>query len=197
MCRLVETIKLKDGVFENIDIHNERFNNSRKSKFGVGEYLDLNEVLKSQNYNKTGLYKCRVIYNEEIVKVEFIPYVLRQVKSLKLVKADIDYSYKYEDRSKLNKLFEQRGNCDDILIVKNERLTDTSAANIAFFDNDRWYTPLYPLLKGSKREKLLRTKAIFEEDLKITDLNKFQKAAMFNTMVDFGEIIFPVSNIEY
>lgn len=197
MFRLVETIKLKDGIFENMDIHNERFNNSRKALFEVKDFIDLNEILKSQEYNKTGLYKSRVIYNEEIIKVEFVPYILKQVKSLKVVRADIDYSYKYEDRSDINKLFELRGSCDDILIVKNERLTDTSAANIAFFDNDRWYTPLYPLLKGTEREKLLREKRIFEEDLRLADLKRFNKAAIFSTMVNFGEIIIPVSNIIY
>jgi len=198
MCRLVETIKLKDGIFENLEIHNERFNNSRKAFFGVKEYLDLNEILKSCEFEKNGLFKCRVIYyKKEIVRVEFIPYVLRQVKSLKIVEADVDYSYKYEDKSNINKLLDLRDNCDDILILKNNRLTDTSAANIAFFDNDRWYTPLYPLLKGTKREKLLREKVIFEEDLTLSNLKRFSKAALFNTMVDFGETILPVSNIVY
>jgi len=194
---LVETVKLKDGVFENIDMHNERFNNSRKALFEVKDSIDLNEILKSQEYNKSGLYKCRIIYNEEIIKVEFVPYVLKQIKSLKVVPSEIDYSYKYEDRSDINKLLELRGSCDDILIVKNERLTDTSAANIAFFDNDRWYTPLYPLLKGTEREKLLRERRIFEEDLRLSDLKRFNKAAIFSTMVNFGEIIIPVSNIVY
>ena len=197
MFRLVETVKLKDGVFENIDMHNERFNNSRKALFEVKDSIDLNEILKSQEYNKSGLYKCRIIYNEEIIKVEFVPYVLKQIKSLKVVPSEIDYSYKYEDRSDINKLLELRGSCDDILIVKNERLTDTSAANIAFFDNDRWYTPLYPLLKGTEREKLLRERRIFEEDLRLSDLKRFNKAAIFSTMVNFGEIIIPVSNIVY
>ncbi|AEV68400.1 aminotransferase class IV [Acetivibrio clariflavus] len=197
MFRLVETIKLNDGVFENIDIHNERFNNSRKTLFGVENSIDLNEILHSCEYNKTGLYKCRVVYNKEIIKVEFVPYVLKQIKSLKVVRAEIDYSYKYEDRSDINKLLELRGSCDDILIVKNDRLTDTSAANIAFFDDDRWYTPLYPLLKGTEREKLLRERKIFEEDLRLDDLKRFHKAAIFSTMVNFGEIIIPVSNIVY
>lgn len=197
MCRLVETVKLKDGVFENIDIHNERFNNSRKALFGAKESLDLNELLKSHQYSKKGLYKCRVIYNEEIIKVEFVPYVLKQVKSLKVVKAEIDYSHKYEDRSNINKLLKLRENCDDILIVKDDRLTDTSAANIALFDNGKWYTPLNPLLKGTEREKLLREKKIFEEDLRLDDLKRFHAAAIFSTMVGFGEIIIPVSNIVY
>jgi len=192
---LVETIKLKDGVFEDVDLHNERFNRSRKALFNMNEPMDLNRILELKEYNKAGLFKCRIVYNREIIKVEFVPYVLKQIRSLKLVNAEIDYAYKYEDRTNINKLLELRGSCDDILIVKNGRLTDTSAANIAFFDNDRWYTPLNPLLKGTKREKLLRSKRIFEEDLMPKDLIRFEKAAIFSTMVDFGDIIIPVSNI--
>ncbi|HPT91846.1 MAG TPA: aminotransferase class IV [Acetivibrio sp.] len=195
MFRLVETIKLKDGVFEDVDLHNERFNSSRKALFNMNEPMDLNRILELKEYNKAGLFKCRIVYNREIIKVEFVPYVLKQIRSLKLVNAEIDYAYKYEDRTNINKLLELRGSCDDILIVKNGRLTDTSAANIAFFDNDRWYTPLNPLLKGTKREKLLRSKRIFEEDLMPKDLIRFEKAAIFSTMVDFGDIIIPVSNI--
>ena len=195
MCRLVETVKLKDGVFENVDLHNERLNKSRKAHFNVNEAIDLNELLNSYQYEKGGMFKTRVVYNQDIVKVEFVPYVLKQVNSLKLVFGEIDYSYKYEDRTGINKLFELRDNCDDILVVKDGKLTDTSAANIAFFDKDRWYTPLHPLLKGCEREKLIRSKRIFEEDIKVSDLEKFDRAAVFSTMVDFGEVVIPVANI--
>ena len=195
MCRLVETIKLIDGIFENMNLHNERFNISRKALFSVKETIDLNEVLKLHEFSKTGLFKCRVVYNQEILKVDFIPYVLRQVYSLRLVNAEIDYAYKYEDRTDINKLFELRGNCDDILILKNDRITDTSAANIAFFDGGRWYTPLEPLLKGTEREKLLRSKKVFEEDIRLSDLKKYQTATIFSTMVNFCDIKIPVTNI--
>lgn len=195
MFRLVETVKLKNGIFENVDLHNERFNNSRKYLFDVNDSIDLNELLSSYQYEKSGVFKTRVVYNQDIVKVEFVPYVLKQLHSLKLVFGEIDYGYKYEDRTGINKLFEFRDNCDDILIVKDGKLTDTSAANIAFFDKDRWYTPLHPLLKGCEREKLIRSKMIFEEDIKVSDLERFDKAALFSTMVDFGEIVIPVSNI--
>ncbi|HOV25793.1 MAG TPA: aminotransferase class IV [Pseudobacteroides sp.] len=195
MMRLVETIKLKDGVFYDLELHNERFNNTREALFDIKASIDLMDYLKSYKYNKSGLYKCRIIYDKMIKNIEFVPYAIRTVRCLKLVNADIIYNYKFEDRDEINNLFGLRGDYDDILIVKNNRITDTSAANIAFFDNSRWYTPSYPLLKGVKREKLLRSKAIFEEDLKLSDLKKFHKAALFNSMIDFGEITFDVSNI--
>ena len=54
------------------------------------------------------MFKCRIVYNREIIKVEFVPYVLKQIRSLKLVNAEIDYAYKYEDRTNINKLLELR-----------------------------------------------------------------------------------------
>ncbi|WP_160317697.1 aminotransferase class IV [Pseudobacteroides cellulosolvens] len=195
---MVETIKLKDGKFYNLDLHNKRFNNTREALFKIKEHIDLMDYLKIHRFDKSGLFKCRIVYSQDIHNIEFVPYAIRPVKFLKLVYASIDYSYKYENRKDINSLFTLRENCDDILIVKDDdRLTDTSAANIAFFDNDRWYTPSYPLLKGVKREMLLQSKTIFEEDLKVWDLKKFNKAAIFSTMVDFGEIIISVSNIYY
>jgi len=195
MTRLVETIKLKDGVFYDLDLHNERFNNTREALYEINEKFDLMDYLKTYEYNKSGLYKCRIIYNQKIHNIEFVPYAIRPVRCLKLVNADIKYNYKYEDRKDINNLFGQRENCDDILIVKDNRFTDTSAANIAFFDNNRWYTPSYPLLKGVKREKLIKSGTIFEEDIKISHLKNFHKAALFNSMIDLGEITIDVSNI--
>ena len=91
-----------------MDLHNERFNNSRKSLFNINEPVDLERILELKEYNKTGVFKCRVVYDQEIVKIEFVPYVRKQVHSLKIVSAEIDYAYKYEDRTNINKLLELR-----------------------------------------------------------------------------------------
>ena len=73
------------------------------------------------------------------------PYTVRHVHSLALIQADhIDYTYKSAGREPLNRLFALRGACDDILIVKQGLLTDTSIANIALSDGTHWYTPAHP-----------------------------------------------------
>jgi len=74
------------------------------------------------------------------------------------------------------------------LIVKNSLITDTSIANIAFFDSIRWVTPALPLLKGTTREKLLREGKIFEENIHVDDLERFSKVALMNAMIDFDII---------
>lgn len=67
----------------------------------------------------------------------------------------IDYRYKSTDRKELEALYALRGNQDDVLIVRNNLLTDTSIANVALEKEGVWYTPRTPLLKGTKRALLL------------------------------------------
>ena len=90
------------------------------------------------------LYKARVVYGEQGVElVEYAPYSIRQIHSLKVVcDDDIEYNYKSTDRSRLNALVEKKGCCDEIVIIKNGLVTDTSFTNIAIYDGTSWLTPL-------------------------------------------------------
>lgn len=92
---------------------------------------------------------------KKVLKTSATPYAVRHVHSLALMQADtIDYTYKSAGREPLNCLFALRGACDDILIVKQGLLTDTSIANIALSDGTHWYTPAHPLLKGDQTGSL-------------------------------------------
>ena len=60
---------------------------------------------------------------------------MRQIKSLRLVDGDkVDYRYKSTDRSMFIRLMEQRGECNDVLIVRDGWVTDTSFTNVVFED---------------------------------------------------------------
>ena len=72
----------------------------------------------------------------------------------------MNYDLKYFDRKIFDDL-KKNIKADDILIIKNGFITDTSIANILFFDGKKWITPKKPLLKGTVRERLLRMKLIF------------------------------------
>ena len=89
------------------------------------------------------------------------------------------------DRKEIDKLFEKRGKADDILIVKNGFITDTSIANIAFFDGKKWFTPKTCLLRGTTRERLLKEKKIFEKDIRVEDIKRYKKIALLNAMIGF------------
>ena len=67
--------------------------------------------------------------------MSFQPYVMRRIRSLRLVNGDgVDYRYKSTDRSVFARLLEKRGECDDVLIVRDGWVTDTSFTNVVFED---------------------------------------------------------------
>jgi len=185
MCLLFETIKVKNKNLQNIEYHNSRLNRSRKELFGADDFIYLENIIKIPSSLSDDVYKCRVIYDKKIEKIEFEPYKPRIIRSLKLVECnDIEYSFKYHDRSMINELFEKRGDCDDILIIKNGRVTDTSVSNIILFNGKQWVTPSHPLLFGTKRQKLLDEGKIISKKIKSEDISKYQGARLINSMLD-------------
>ncbi len=135
-----------------------------------------------------GVFKCRIIYSKQIEKIEFIPYQLPKIRTLKIIVDDqIEYNHKYLDRNQLDLLYRKRGACDDILIVKNGLITDTWFANILFFNGKEWITPSKPLLKGTQRSKLLDQEAIKTADIRLDDLKYFKKARIINAMIRFED----------
>jgi 4-amino-4-deoxychorismate lyase len=199
MCRspdsgLIETIKLLDGAFFNLSFHNERLNRSRRDLWGCQDTLDLQSVLPAAS--DCGLYKCRVVYAETVVRVSVEPYRKRIIRSLRLVEDnEVVYAYKYENRDKLSALSAQRAGCDEIIIVKHKLVTDTSYTNLAFFTGQAWLTPATPLLKGTKRAQLLASGSLKEEEIRISDLKKFKKVALINAMLDLGECELAIEQI--
>ncbi len=188
MSLLFETIKIDNGKVCNIDYHNERLNRSRRELFGSSNNVNLEDIIVIPEQMQLHVARCKVVYDDEIRKIEFFSYQPREISSLKLVECnDIDYSHKYEDRTKLNELFGQRGGADDILIIKNGFVTDTSTANIVFYDGKRWITPSTPLLPGTQRARLMKEGIIVEKEIKMNDLEQFEKAVLINAMVEFNE----------
>lgn len=188
MSLLFETIKIDNSIVCNIDFHNDRMNRSRKALFNADDFFDLKKLIAVPKEMKSGIVRCRILYDKEIRKIEFFKYSPRVIRSLKLIECnDIDYSFKFDDRTKLNELLKQKGNADDILIVKNKFITDTSFSNIVFHDGKKWITPSTPLLQGTKRTQLLKEKIIKEDEIKVSNLRNFSKAVLINAMVGFEE----------
>lgn len=96
----------------------------------------------------------------------------------------IVYDHKFLDRKEIDKLFMDRGDADDILIIKDGFITDTSYGNICLFDGVQWVTPRKPLLLGTCRERLLEDGAIVEGDISIEGLKNFEQFAVINAMRD-------------
>ncbi|MEG1543439.1 MAG: aminotransferase class IV, partial [Tannerellaceae bacterium] len=131
----------------------------------------------------------RVEYAETILSVTYAPYHRRPVHSLRLVEASaLDYRFKSTDREKLNVLFNLRGEEDDILMVRDGLLTDTSICNIALWKDEEWLTPRYPLLEGTMRACLLASGQIRMADIRPADLLPRARIRLFNALIDFGEL---------
>jgi 4-amino-4-deoxychorismate lyase len=196
MSRLIESIKLEDGRFHRLHYHQARVDRSLAGLYQLKSDINLSAVLLSQKYPKSGLLKCRVLYTKQIESIEFLPYTEKHPQSLKVVHdSSIDYVYKYEDRSKINSLFEQRQFCDDVLIIKNGLVTDASYSNIVFFDGFRWITPNSPLLNGTMRQFLLDAAEIKQETVTIQDIPSFKSFRLINAMHGFDGPEIEVSKI--
>lgn len=187
MCRFIESICCLEGEAQLIDLHQERVNRTFLEFFPQYTPIKLSDIV--QNIPAKGKYKCRVEYSFELHSIEFIFYQTPSIHSLQVVQSDsIEYEYKSTKREDLDRIFEQRGLADDIIIVKNGRVTDSYFANLVFFDGKKWWTPDRPLLQGIKRQSLinlgmLKTKKIFKKDL-----STFQKVSLINAMLDLGEV---------
>jgi len=177
--RLLETIHILEGKALNLDYHQERMDRSR-SQLGFKGKLEL-----KLSPPKNGEYRCRVLYEKEIEKVEYLAYKRKDISSFKLVHSDIIYDLKYEDREEIHTLLEKHPEADDIIIIKDALITDTSIANLCFFDGTHWLTPKRPLLQGTCRQRLLDTNKIITADIDYRSLNDFSKIAVMNAMTDF------------
>lgn len=196
MCRLFETIRVEDRSLCNIAAHNERFNRSRKELFGVNKFIDLSDIIEIPGDLDYGVFKCKVIYNQSIISIDFQPYRRKIINSLQLVHGDhIDYRYKFLDRSAVDKLLKS-AHADEILIVKDRKLTDTSFSNVILFDGKRWITPANCLLEGTCRATLLKSGIIISQEIKLEDISHFKYIKLINAMNDMDNSpLIPVKNI--
>ncbi|HEY6915657.1 MAG TPA: aminotransferase class IV, partial [Paludibacter sp.] len=79
--------------------------------------------------------------------------------------------------------------------VKNGLLTDTSYCNIALYDGQNWFTPRVPLLYGVNRAELLLEEKLIEKDIAVEELKSYEKIALFNAMIEFGEVVLDIDKI--
>ncbi len=186
MSLFFETIKIENGDIQNLELHNNRLNRTILENFNITADIDLSQYITIASKNRT--YRCKVLYTKEVEKVEFHPIVERVFQSFKLIETNIKYTYKSTDRKKIDLLFKQKENCHDIIMVKNGLLTDTSIANIAFFDGSVWITPKTPLFKGTYREYLLKHKLILEKNVRIKEVENYTGFAIMNAIVGFQRI---------
>lgn len=181
MCQYLETIAILNGETLHLPYHLYRVSENSN--------VDLHFYINTLKLPKTDLNKLSIVYDsKKIISSTITPYTIRKIQTFKLVhNNDIDYSKKFADRSVLNSLVQQKGDCDEILIVQNGLITDTSFSNIIFKKENVWVTPKTPLLKGTCRARLLEKGIIEPADIEISHLKQFSHFMLINAMLDFDE----------
>jgi 4-amino-4-deoxychorismate lyase len=182
MSLLLETIKIEEGEVFNLSYHQARFDTSRNELFELREELELSSIIKSP---QKGLYRCRILYDQKIHSIEYLPYKPKKIQKLKIVTSNMNYDYKYANREAFNKLLQKHSAYDEIIIEKKGYITDTTISNIAFYDGDKWVTPTKPLLHGTMRAKLLDEGFLHLKEIKKEDLKNYSQIALMNSMIGF------------
>ena len=185
---LLETIRLVDGQPQLLAHHQARVDHSRNRYYAKAPAFRLSRVIEELTLPPTGVHKLRILYADRLHDHEVVPYTIRPVRSLRIVHADaLRYGRKYADRSEIERLFAQRENCDDVLIVQHNHLTDSSYANLAFHDGSGWYTPAWPLLRGTRRAALIEAGVLRPIVIRLRDLYHFEQVRLLNSMMEWEE----------
>jgi 4-amino-4-deoxychorismate lyase len=184
MSRLIETMRFAEGRVQNFDYHLRRMDDASMAHFGDTLHWKPRYLIDTIELPSSEVHKVRLVYDFNKGTITTEPYTIRPVRSLKLVFDDnIGYSFKYEDRSAIDRLVQLKENCDDILIIKNNLVTDVSYANIAFKKDNTWYTPDSFLLNGIMRQKLLDTNKIKERRIGVDDIKEFTHFKLINALL--------------
>lgn len=195
MKQFVETIRIENGVPNLFEEHLARLQRTARHYFGASLDISAHELLPPPEM-KENVLKCRVLYSDKIESIEFEPYQKRNIRSLRVVHDnDIDYAYKSTDRERLNRLFAQRGDADEIIIVKNGLVTDTSFSNLLFENKDGLFTPDSFLLNGVQRQSLLQSGLAHELTISAEDIPRFTKIHLINAMLLPGDVVVNVHDI--
>ncbi len=192
-----EVIKICNGKIFNLPVHIERMNFTLQSFFGSTIPFSLKYEDIPLEFRE-GLVKCRIIYSLENLEIKYSHYIFREINSLKIIHDNsIDYSFKYADRRAFERLMAQKENCDDILVVKNGLVTDTSFTNVVFESDKGLFTPSTYLLPGTKRQTLLKERVIKEKVIRIEDIEDYRKLYLINAMMDITDnISIPISSLK-
>ena len=196
MCQFIEAIKVVDGEVKNIKEHIDRVNYTRSQNWEKYNKIIDNDIIKLIN-KKEGTIKLRFTYdNINIYQPTCTQYRLKQVKHIKLITDNtIEYAFKSINRESLNKLKLRVKQDEEVLIVKCNRLTDTSYTNIALYDGIKWVTPSIPLLNGTKRRQLIKQRKLIEVDLTPKDIGKYKAISLINAMIELEELILPITEV--
>ncbi|HCM32698.1 MULTISPECIES: aminotransferase class IV [Chryseobacterium] len=196
MSQFIESIKVEDQEIFLLELHQKRVNQTF-SNFGKEDSIDLSKIYKNLQHDEDGLFKLRISYDlDKRIKTQMIPYAIPEIHDFQLVENNsFDYSFKFEDRKELDKM-KMKSKAEEIIIVKNNHITDTSFSNLLFLKGKEWLTPTTYLLNGVQRQHLLKQKKIKEAEITLQNIKQFSHFQLINALNDFDDMfIYPIDRI--
>lgn len=188
MYPLFESVCIENSQIKNAEFHEARFNRSYIQQYKTHPTYTLFDGIHLTNLDNNLKYKLRIGYKQNGTRYSISEYESSIPKSLKLVTDNtVSYALKKNNRKKLNALFQQREEADDVLIIKNGLVTDASYSNILLFDGKQIVTPSTPLLAGTCRARLLAKNSIIEQSISVDELQNFESFQLVNALNDFDE----------
>lgn len=197
MSQFIESIKVEDKKIFLLDQHQKRVNETF-SYFGAEKPLNLASIFSSLKHDEDGLYKLRIVYDlTGKYSTQMIPYAMSEISDFQLVENNsYDYSFKFENRKELEKM-KILSKAAEIIIVKNNHLTDASYANLLFKKGKDWFTPKTFLLNGTQRQTLLKSKKIKEAQITLHNLSDYSHFQLINSMNALDDsYVYPIDRIK-
>lgn len=179
-----------------MELHQKRVNQTF-SHFGKEDSIDLAKIYKNLDHDEDGLFKLRIAYDlDKRIRTQMIPYAIPEIQDFQLVENNsYDYSFKFEDRKELDKM-KMKSKAEEIIIVRNNHITDTSFSNLLFLKGKDWFTPTTYLLNGVQRQYLLKHKKIKEAEITLQNIKQFSHFQIINALNDFDDMfIYPIDRI--
>lgn len=196
MFQFIESIKIEDQEIFLLELHQKRVNQTF-AHFGKEGSIDLEKIFKNLNHDEDGLYKLKITYDlDKRFRTMMIPYAIPEIHDFQLVENNsYDYSFKFDDRKELEKM-KMMAKAEEIIIVKNNHITDTSFSNLLFLKGKEWFTPSTYLLNGVQRQNLLKKKKIKEMEITLQNIKEFSHFQLINALNDFDDtFIYPIHKI--
>ena len=177
----LETICIQDGAAQHLDFHQLRIDETFDHFYPEWEAFDVVELVKSLELPTSGIHRLRIVYEEDPIQIEILPYVEKEINTFRLVDSgEIDYGFKWSDREFFKQILAHYPDVDEVIFTKDGKIQDCTIANLAFLKEGIWYTPEDPLHWGTTRARLIVEEKIEEADIFVEDLAQYERICLIN-----------------
>ena len=193
----LETIRVQDGHARHVADHIDRMRRTALHFGFTAPALPADLDALVPHDLRTGIVRCRIVYDHTLREITFTPYRRRRLERLIAVDAGtMDYAFKYADRSPLARPQIPLTEADELLFVRGGYVTDTSYTNLILRRGDELVTPDTFLLDGTCRRRLLRTAQVRTAQVRLSDLSAYDELLLVNAMMPLDEALrLPASSV--